>query len=116
MRSVNVATSLELKNQVLASIRVPQDIKAKLWRLATETEGCLVQKVSRSVVAVKCQVSPKHPLGYLHFTFACSKGRYTYDKYYCSCTEHIGLFLVIMKLILNDFILGITSYKSNIRM
>jgi hypothetical protein len=58
--------------------------------LATEKEGPLVQRVSRTVMAVKCQVTPKHPLGYLHFTFGCTRGREIYDKYYCSCTEFMG--------------------------
>lgn len=92
LKSRNMATPIEFRKEVLAALNVSKEIKAKLWQLATEKEGALVQRVSRSVMAVKCQVSPKHPLGYLHFTFGCTKGREIYDKYYCSCTEFMGTY------------------------
>jgi hypothetical protein len=90
IKSRNMATPVELKREILSSLRVSKEIKTKLWVLATEKEGPLVQRVSRTVMAVKCQVTPKHPLGYLHFTFGCTRGREIYDKYYCSCTEFMG--------------------------
>ncbi|EFA10491.2 uncharacterized protein C2orf42 homolog [Tribolium castaneum] len=102
IKSQSMAAPIEVQKEVLASLKVSKEIKAKLWQLATEKEGPLVQRVSRTVMAVKCQVSPKHPLGYLHFTFGCTKGREIYDKYYCSCTEFM--------------VSGIISKASNVRL
>ncbi|KAJ3643377.1 hypothetical protein Zmor_026091 [Zophobas morio] len=102
IKSQNMATPVEFKKEILSCLKVSKEIKAKLWLLATEKEGALVQRVSRTVMAVKCQVSPKHPLGYLHFTFGCTKGREIYDKYYCSCTEFM--------------VSGIISKSSNVRL
>ncbi|RZB40910.1 C2orf42 -like, partial [Asbolus verrucosus] len=101
IKSQNMATPIEFKKEILSSLKVSEEIKTKLWLLVTEKEGPLVQRVSRTVMAVKCQVSPKHPLGYLHFTFGCTKGKEVYDKYYCSCTEFM--------------VSGIISKSSNVR-
>jgi hypothetical protein len=58
-----------------------------VWLLATETTGPLVQRVSKNIMAVKCKASPKHPLGYLHFSFFMSKLKDRIEnKYFCSCT------------------------------
>ncbi|XP_031351780.1 uncharacterized protein C2orf42 homolog isoform X3 [Photinus pyralis] len=91
LKSVNVAVPIETKNCLLHSLNFTDNIKQQLWSLSTETRGALVQRVSKTVVAVKCQVSPKHPLGYLHFTFCTSKGnRVIYDKFFCNCLNIKG--------------------------
>ncbi|KAJ8965221.1 hypothetical protein NQ314_004291, partial [Rhamnusium bicolor] len=87
LKSQSTATPIEFKNEILRSLKVAEDLKEKLCVLATEKEGPLVQRVSKSIMAVKCQVTPKHPLGYLHFIFIRGKGKDIYEKYYCSCTE-----------------------------
>lgn len=94
LNSQIIATPIDLRKDTLVRLRVSKEMKQKLWLLATEKEGPLVQRVSRTVMAVKCLVSPKHPLGYLHFTFGCTKGRDVYDKYYCSCTEFMGTIFI----------------------
>ncbi|CAH0555494.1 unnamed protein product [Brassicogethes aeneus] len=86
-KSQKMATDINIKHSTLHSLKVTDEIRMKLYVLATEKEGPLVQRVSKHVLAVKCQVSPKHPLGYLHFCFLNLKGRDVYDKYYCSCAE-----------------------------
>lgn len=90
LKSQSTASSVEFKSEILESLKVTDDIKRRLLLLATEREGPLVQRISKSVMAVKCQVSPKHPLGYLHFTFLRGKGRDVYEKYCCSCTEFMS--------------------------
>lgn len=83
LKSRALAQPLELQEEVLERLDIPVEIKS-LLRVYSEGSP-LVQMVSREVVAVKCQVSPKQPLGYLHFTFV--KGRSKgYDNYHCSCT------------------------------
>nr|CAD7596797.1 unnamed protein product [Timema genevievae] len=58
-----------------------------VWQLATETTGPLVQRVSKNIMAVKCKASPKHPLGYLHFSFFVSRLKDRVEnKFFCSCT------------------------------
>ncbi|KAJ8338659.1 hypothetical protein SKAU_G00354450 [Synaphobranchus kaupii] len=62
------ATPLPLKSSVLDSLQASAQAREDLWRLATESPGPLVQRVSRGTLAVKCHVSEAHPLGLLHLT------------------------------------------------
>lgn len=87
LKSCSDAIPLEFKLDILNTLNLSEQIKRKLWLLVNETEDPLVQRVSKSVMAVKCQVSPKHPLGYLHFTFHMNKAKEVYDRYSCSCHE-----------------------------
>ncbi|KAK4875196.1 hypothetical protein RN001_011618 [Aquatica leii] len=92
LKSVGVAVPVDTNNCLLHSLNFADDVKQKLWLLSTETRGALVQRISKTVMAVKCQVSPKHPLGYLHFTFCMSKGnKVIYDKFFCSCLNYKGI-------------------------
>ncbi|XP_072387432.1 uncharacterized protein C2orf42 isoform X3 [Diabrotica undecimpunctata] len=90
LKSQNKATPMELKPSVLSSLNIRDDIKEKLCSFDSEKEGVFVQRVSKTVMAVKCQASAKHPLGYLHFTFIKGKGKDVYEKFYCSCSEFSG--------------------------
>ncbi|XP_051668048.1 uncharacterized protein C2orf42 homolog [Manacus candei] len=72
------ATPLPLKSSVLGSLQAPPEAKQSLWELATEPTGPLVQRVTRSVLVVKCQASQRHGLGYLHACFA-------QHRFSCAC-------------------------------
>lgn len=91
LKSQSTASPLVLKKDVLHSLNVYNDLKEELYVKALEKEGYLVQRVSKSVMAIKCQVSPKDPLGYLHFTFLTSKKGDSFDEYYCSCGQYTGM-------------------------
>ncbi|KAL6434916.1 hypothetical protein ACFW04_005228 [Cataglyphis niger] len=81
------AQPLTLKNSILSSLNVNNETKQEIWLLATETSGPLVQRVSKNIMAVKCKASPKHPLGYLHFSFFVSKLKDRIEhRYFCSCS------------------------------
>ncbi|CAB0038595.1 unnamed protein product [Trichogramma brassicae] len=67
------AQPLTLRNSILSSLNVNQETKQEIWLLATDSSGPLVQRVSKNIMAVKCKVSPEHPLGYLHFSFFTTK-------------------------------------------
>lgn len=69
LKSCSMAIPIQFKNEVLNRLNIPEEVKQNLFLLAKETEGPLVQRVSNLVMAVKCQVTPKYPVGYLHFTF-----------------------------------------------
>lgn len=85
------AQPLTLKNSILSSLNVNNETKQEIWLLATETSGPLVQRVSKNIMAVKCKASPKHPLGYLHFSFFVSKLKDRIEhRYFCSCTNFKG--------------------------
>ncbi|XP_075300984.1 uncharacterized protein C2orf42 homolog [Opisthocomus hoazin] len=83
----SAATPLALKSSVLGSVQASPETKQSLWQLATEPTGPLVQRVTQSVVVVKCRVSPKHGLGYLHASFAPRPGAGTpaQRRFCCSC-------------------------------
>ena len=84
------ATPLTLKNSVLNALPVSNEIKQAIWLLATETTGPLVQRVSKNVMVVKCKVQPKHPLGFLHFSFTETprKGSpFIEHKFQCACKQ-----------------------------
>ncbi|KAJ7425321.1 hypothetical protein WISP_23994 [Willisornis vidua] len=72
------ATPLPLKSSVLGSVQAPPEAKQSLWELATEPTGPLVQRVTKSVLVVKCKASQRHSLGYLHTCFA-------QHRFSCSC-------------------------------
>ncbi|XP_072342093.1 uncharacterized protein C2orf42 homolog isoform X4 [Scyliorhinus torazame] len=81
------ATPHTLKSSVLNSLQVSGETKQAIWTLATESSGPLVQRITKSIMVVKCKASPKHSLGFLHVSFhekARMKG-VTERKFYCSC-------------------------------
>lgn len=81
------AQPLTLKNSILNSLQVSNEIKQAIWLLATETTGPLVQRVTKNIMVVKCKPNPKQPLGFLHFAFfETTRNRQQPDyKFQCSC-------------------------------
>ncbi|XP_070541568.1 uncharacterized protein C2orf42-like isoform X3 [Ptychodera flava] len=81
------AVPLTLKNSVLNSLPVSNEVKQAIWLLATETTGPLVQRVTKNIMVVKCKTNPKQPLGFLHFSFSenTKKGGITERKFHCTC-------------------------------
>uniref|UniRef100_A0A8C6ZI15 Putative treble-clef zinc-finger domain-containing protein n=1 Tax=Nothoprocta perdicaria TaxID=30464 RepID=A0A8C6ZI15_NOTPE len=81
------ATPLALKNSVLSAVQAPAETKQTLWQLAAEPTGPLVQRITKSVLVVKCKASPKHSLGYLHASFAPRAGARGAgeQRFSCSC-------------------------------
>lgn len=96
LRCYAEAQPLTLRNSILSSLNVNNETKQEIWLLATETAGPLVQRVSKNIMAVKCKASPKHPLGYLHFSFFVAKLKdRTEHRYLCSCTAFkVNSFLI----------------------
>lgn len=91
MKSENEASTLTLRNSILSSLNISNNLKQDIYLLASQTSGPLVQRVSKNVMAVKCLVTSKHPLGYLHLTFSFSKSKDKMEnKYHCSCSEYDG--------------------------
>lgn len=91
MRCFTEAVPLTLKDSILAALNISNEIKEEVWFLANESTGPLVQRVSKNIMAVKCKASPKHPLGYLHFSFFMSRLKDRVEnKYFCSCTAFKG--------------------------
>ncbi|XP_046816774.1 uncharacterized protein C2orf42 homolog isoform X4 [Vespa velutina] len=87
LRCYAEAQPLTLRNSILSSLNVNNEMKQEIWLLATETSGPLVQRVSKNIMAVKCKASPKHPLGYLHFSFFVTKLKDRVEhRCFCSCT------------------------------
>lgn len=80
------ALPLTLKNSVLNALQVPNDTKQAIWLLATETTGPLVQRVTKNIMVVKCKVSPKQPLGFLHFAFFETSRNRTQPEHKFQCT------------------------------
>lgn len=92
VKCTNEASTLVLKNSVLELLNVSNDMKQEIYQLASQTTAPLVQRVSKNIMAVKCQVSPKHPLGYLHFSFFTPRAKERSEsKFYCSCAAFKGL-------------------------
>ncbi|XP_061822035.2 uncharacterized protein C2orf42 homolog isoform X1 [Nerophis lumbriciformis] len=66
----DLATPLSVKSSVLEALQASVQAKEELWRLATESPGPLVQRVSRDTLVVKCHPDPRHSHGLLHLTVA----------------------------------------------
>lgn len=62
------ASPLTFKSSVLEGLQVSIQARAELWRLATESPGPLVQRVTKDTLVVKCHADSQHPLGLLHLT------------------------------------------------
>ncbi|XP_074473988.1 uncharacterized protein C2orf42 homolog isoform X2 [Sebastes fasciatus] len=62
------ATPLTLKSSVLEGLQASIQAREELWRLATESPGPLVQRVTKDTLVVKCHTDSQHPLGLLHLT------------------------------------------------
>ncbi|RXM94735.1 hypothetical protein EOD39_17663 [Acipenser ruthenus] len=87
------ASPLTLKSSVLGSLQASQEVKQAIWQLATESSGPLVQRITRSIMVVKCKASELHPLGYLHASFS-ERGRGREGsrgppemRFQCSCQQ-----------------------------
>lgn len=94
MKCENEASTLTLRNSILSSLNISNNLKQDIYLLASQTCGPLVQRVAKNVMAVKCLVTSKHPLGYLHLTFTFLKNKDKIDnKYYCGCSEYEGKYL-----------------------
>ncbi|XP_017793195.1 PREDICTED: uncharacterized protein C2orf42 homolog [Habropoda laboriosa] len=92
LRCYAEAQPLTLRNSILSSLNVNNEMKQEIWLLATETSGPLVQRVSKNIMAVKCKASPKHPLGYLHFSLFVTKLKDRIEhRYFCSCSAFKGI-------------------------
>ncbi|XP_072228383.1 uncharacterized protein C2orf42 homolog [Leuresthes tenuis] len=68
IESQSRATPLTFKSSVLEGLQASIQAREELWRLATESPGPLVQRVSKDTLVVKCHTDSQHPLGLLHLT------------------------------------------------
>lgn len=94
------ASPLTFKSSVLEGLQVSLQARAELWRLATESPGPLVQRVTKDTLVVKCHTDSQHPLGLLHLTVGAGgpsegprserRGREQQQAvFHCAC-QHAG--------------------------
>ncbi|MEE6513079.1 hypothetical protein FKM82_020521 [Ascaphus truei] len=81
------AEPLLIKSAVLNAMQIPLETKQSIWQLANESPGPLIQRVTKSVLAVKCQASQQNSLGYLHasFTRKANPQKEAGHVFLCSC-------------------------------
>uniref|UniRef100_A0A1B6HG95 SWIM-type domain-containing protein n=1 Tax=Homalodisca liturata TaxID=320908 RepID=A0A1B6HG95_9HEMI len=84
------ALPLIINNAVLFSLNIPAYIKQSIWQLTVVALGPLVQRVSKTIMVVKCKVTSKHPLGFLHVTFSPAKSKDCQSHFFCSCPTFKG--------------------------
>jgi hypothetical protein len=95
------ATPLTLKNSVLNTLMVPNEIKQAIWLLATETTGPLVQRVTKNIMVVKCKPNSKQPLGFLHFSlFETTRNRASPEHKFHCCCKAFKVFILSKKIII----------------
>ncbi|XP_063788160.1 uncharacterized protein C2orf42 homolog [Pseudophryne corroboree] len=84
------AEPLPLKSSILNAMQIPTEIKQDIWLLASECMGPLVQRVTKSVLVVRCKTSQQNSLGYLHVYFTQKSGpqKGTSHLFLCSCESH----------------------------
>ncbi|XP_043939061.1 uncharacterized protein C2orf42 homolog isoform X2 [Protopterus annectens] len=63
------AMPLTLKSSVLNSLKASPEIKQTIWQLATESEGPLVQRITKNFMVVKCEAAAEDSVGYVHVSF-----------------------------------------------
>lgn len=83
------ATPLTFKSSVLEGLSVSIQAREELWKLATQSPGPLVQRVSSDTLVVKCHTDSHHPLGLLHLTVGAAGLSETQKRepsvFHCSC-------------------------------
>lgn len=89
MRCCSDAAILRIDYKELQMMNTTQFIKDTIWELNQETSGSIVQRVSKTIMAVKNKVSTKHPLGFLHITFytTSSKWKERDSYHFCTCSS-----------------------------
>ncbi|KAM4678038.1 uncharacterized protein C2orf42 homolog [Discoglossus pictus] len=87
MNCQNEAEPLSLKSAVLNAMQIPPETKQSIWQLANESAGPLVQRITKSILVVRCKTSQQHSLGYLHvsFTQKTSPQNEVGHVFQCSC-------------------------------
>ncbi|RZF45949.1 hypothetical protein LSTR_LSTR008326 [Laodelphax striatellus] len=85
LRCYTLAQPLDITEESIASLNMSTQMKEAVWQLKTESTSPIVQRVSRHIMAVKCESNSKHPLGYLHVSFFLSKTKDCQIQYSCSC-------------------------------
>ncbi|RUS91919.1 hypothetical protein EGW08_000321 [Elysia chlorotica] len=80
------AQPLGLKNAILDNLQVNNEMKQAIWLLATETSGPVVQRVTKNIMVVKCKVTAKQPLGFLHCAFYETLRNRQQPEYKFQCT------------------------------
>ena len=67
--------------------QVGSEVKQEIWMMATQNAAPLVQRVSKSVMTVKCAITPSHPLGFLHLWLEHARKRQSPDYgFWCTCS------------------------------
>ncbi|CAL1543697.1 unnamed protein product [Lymnaea stagnalis] len=81
------AQPIGLKNSILSSLQISNEMRQAIWLLATETSGPVVQRVTKNIMVVKCKVTKKQPLGFLHCSFfeTLRNRQHPYYKFQCTC-------------------------------
>ncbi|XP_065155705.1 uncharacterized protein C2orf42 homolog isoform X2 [Atheta coriaria] len=91
VKSLSVAHAFDFKHDLINNLKVCDDMKKKLCSLAKSTEGPLVQRIARNVLAIKCFVNSGNPLGYLHFMLEFKKSvsnasEEELERFHCECS------------------------------
>jgi len=90
---VGEATPVMLRHSAMNDLEIRPEIKHEVYSRAEQIAGPLVQRVSKHVFAVKCEVDPRHPLGYLHMCFMDQRikdGPGVEHRFFCTCSTFRG--------------------------
>ncbi|XP_063301660.1 uncharacterized protein C2orf42 homolog isoform X2 [Pelobates fuscus] len=63
------AEPLPLKSTILNAMQIPSKTRQSIWQLANEPAGPLVQRVTKTILVVRCKANQQHGLGYVHVSF-----------------------------------------------
>ena len=80
------AEAITLKNDIFNNLNISSEMKQAIWLLATETSGPAVQRVTKNIMVVKCKITPKQPLGFLHCAFFETVRNRQHPDYKFQCT------------------------------
>uniref|UniRef100_A0A8C5M2B5 Chromosome 2 open reading frame 42 n=1 Tax=Leptobrachium leishanense TaxID=445787 RepID=A0A8C5M2B5_9ANUR len=87
MNCQSEAEPLPLKSTVLNAMQIPAKTRQSIWQLANEPSGPLVQRVTKTILVVRCKANQQNNLGYVHvsFTQKPSPPNETGQMFTCSC-------------------------------
>ncbi|KFM77015.1 hypothetical protein X975_14457, partial [Stegodyphus mimosarum] len=111
------AEPLNLKKMILNVLPISNEAQEEIWCLASKSDEYLIQRVTKSTFAIRCNPDDQHPLGFLHFSvFEPGKNSRKY-RILCECQSEITKpFVPKEKNICIHFYICICAFASEARL
>lgn len=88
---------LPVKQAVVKVMPIPQNIREEIYLMLADDSDCLVQRITKNTVVIKCNPQIKYPLGFLHFSVFEPTKHSKKFKILCDCQSEVIFFYCFVK-------------------